>query len=143
MDYFLAKVGAIIAGPVGFLAFLGMVLAAAIRAVPSLFKTKVDATGAFRADQARRILTLERRVDEANARCDEETRVLGNEITKLNGRIYIVAQSTLELGSEVQRYNPDSPALARMREAFRVAFPVEVLPDKFAEMAKKLDETHK
>lgn len=82
LDALTAKAASAV-GPAGLLAFFALVLVGLIRAVPPMFKTKVEADGSLRADLLGQIKMLNERHDKLEAeirtereRCDAEMQAM-------------------------------------------------------------------
>ncbi len=129
----MAQLGPVIGPYIGG-GVVGAVLVTLVRAVVQAFKISTDSDGHRDGLQATRISELERRFDAERKHCDER-------IERLNVRIVVVAQSTMELSSVVEHHDPSSPALARARLALQHAFPLNFdIPADMASAARKLGE---
>lgn len=115
----------------GALGALSALIFAFFRMWPKLFEVQAGSDRALRRDLAARISHLEER----DKRCDRL-------LTKLNRQLIVVAHSTMELGSVVEKYEPGSPAVARAKRALRAAFPLDDDPSQggLYDLAREVEE---
>ncbi len=129
----MAQLGPVIGPYIGG-GVVGAVLVTLVRAIVQAFKISSDADGHRDGLQAHRITELEQRFDAERKHCDER-------LERLNMRIVVVAQSTMELSSVVEIHDPASPALARARLALQHAFPLSFdIPADILAKARKLGD---
>jgi hypothetical protein len=103
----------------GSLALLTGLIIQFFRAWPKLAEVKVGSERALRQDLAKRVSHLEER----DRRCDKL-------ISQLRGQVIMIAHSTIELSTVVEKHDPTSPALTRARVALQKAFPLDHDPEQ-------------
>lgn len=115
----------------GALAAILAFFAAVFRTVPKLLEVQVGSDQALRHDLAARVAHLEKR----DERCDKLLR-------ELRGQVVVIAHSTMELSTVVERHEPNAPALHRAKLALRRAFPIDLDPDQagLATLAREIQD---
>ncbi len=75
----------------------------------------------------------------AGGRQDARIAKLEREVQGLTSRLMAVAQVTMELAADVERFDPESASLKRARSALKKAFPLQPDTPDLAAMAAEID----